>query len=261
MMNDNFLKVAKKAALEAGKVILKYSGNYGKRIIKEGDKSNFVTKADLEAEKVIIKTIQDNFLEHNILSEEIGEIDKGSEYTWVIDPIDGTITFASGLPYFTVSIGLLSKNMPIIGVIYQVIGQELYWAQKDKGAFLNGKKISVTNTKEFKRAVMATDFGHVQTRQNKINRFFLPLANKASYFYSIGSDAYCLALIARGLLDGFTTDAWVWDHCAGAVLITEAGGKLTDLSGNQIDWTKKRLEMVASNGLIHDQILEALKKS
>jgi len=141
-MEDNFLKVAKQAAIEAGKVIRKCSGEDLDLSLKNEDKSNFVTKADLEAEETIVKILTKNFPTHNIIAEENTKIDKGSKYTWVVDPIDGTITFVHGIPYFSVSIGLLENNKPILGAIY-IIGKHTkcfrcsslyfgFWAQKEK---------------------------------------------------------------------------------------------------------------------------------
>ena len=120
MNEDQFLKVAKQAALEAGKIIQNYSNKFGEKIIKSGDKSNFVTKADLEAEKVIVKILVDNFPEHSVVAEEGGGGDKKSEFIWMVDPLDGTFTFGQNIPYYTVSIGLLQNGKPIIGVINHV---------------------------------------------------------------------------------------------------------------------------------------------
>lgn len=257
-MNDDFLKVAKQAALEAGKAIAKYFGEENEHFLK-GDVSDFATKADLEAEKIIIEAITKNFPTHNIISEEAGKKNKKSKYTWIIDPLDGTITFATGLPYFAVSIGLLEENVPILGVINQVMTKELYWAQKGEGAYLNGKKITVSKISDFNKAVLGVDFGHRIRRQIKHDKYILPLMNKASYLYSLGSDAVILGLIAKGILDAFAVDAWIWDFAGGVIIVEEAGGKVTDPKGRPVDWTKDRLEIVASNGLIHNQILEALK--
>lgn len=257
-MKNDFLKVAKQAALEAGKVIKKYSGKYGEENIKGGDKSNFATIADTEAENVIIKILTSSFPTHNIIAEESGIKNKKSEYTWVIDPLDGTIVFKAGLPFFVVSIGLMKDNVPIIGVIYQVLTDELYFAQKGKGAYLNSEKIKVSQTNDMEEVMLAADFGHNKGRQIKFNNFVAPLMNKVSYVYSLGSDAFLMALLAKGIFDVFATDAYVWDFVAGAVIVREAGGKVTNFEGNEPDWSKERLSIVASNGAIHDQILEAL---
>lgn len=257
-MNNDFLEVAKQAALEAGKVALKYFGKEHALEIKGGDSSNFATAADLEAEKRIIKIIKNNFPDHSFIAEESGE-EGDSEYIWVIDPIDGTVSFSSGLPTFVVSIGLLKNNTPILGVIYQVLTKDLYYASKDGGAYLNGKRIKVSDTKDLEKAMLGIDFAHREKRMGKTQKYILPLIDKVRYPISIGSDALLLALISKGVLDGFATETNIWDCITGAILITEAGGKFTDNLGGEVDWSKMRLDIIASNGLIHKQILEALR--
>lgn len=257
-MEDNFLKVAKQAALEAGKVIQKYSGQVLLQSTKNQDSSDFATQADFESEKIIVQILTENFPDHNIIAEEKTRIEKGSEYTWVIDPIDGTISFAAGLPYFAVLIGLLKDKKPILGVIYNVSENNLYTTQKGKGAYLNGEKIQVSKRQNLEDALLDMDFGHRLQRKQKFNNYVSSLLEKVGYVYSIGS-AVPIALVAKGNLDGYVAQAWLWDFVAVTVLIEEAGGKVTDFEGREPDWSKERLSIVASNGLIHDQILEALK--
>ena len=256
---QDFLTVAKKAALEAGKIIQKYSANFGEKSFKGGDISNFATKADLESEKTTVKIITSNFPKHNIIAEENASVNKGSEYTWVIDPLDGTFSFAHGIPYFSVSIGLILNNKPILGVINHVSAKNLYYAQNGKGAFLNGKLISVSKINILAESACGLDFGHKKTRADNLKNYINPLINKIGYPYCVGSSVSTQALVAQGILDGYINAAWIWDFAAAAVILTEAGGKVTDFEGNEPDWSKERLNIVASNGLIHDQILEALK--
>lgn len=258
-MNDNFLKVAKQAALEAGKVISSYAGKAHQKNIKHGDSSDFVTEADLASEKIITKIIQQNFPKHNIVGEEDGKVDNGSEYTWVIDPIDGTFSFEIGYPSYGISIGLLKNNEPIVGVIYQVATSDLYSAENGKGAYLNDQKINVSTREKVEEAAVVLDMGHMQKRSVKFDLYIKPLLFKIGYPYSIGSAVGCLSLIAKGVFDGVINQAWVWDFVAGTVIVREAGGKVTDFAGQEPDWSKERLNIVASNGLIHDQILEVLK--
>lgn len=259
-MNDSqFLKVAKQAALEAGKIIQKYFGKKHQFKFKNEDKSDFATQADLESENKIVEILTKNFPEHNIIAEENGKIDKNSEFTWVIDPLDGTISFAAGLPFFSVSIGLLKDKKPILGVINHVSAGNLYFAEEGKGAYLNGEKISVNQTRKLQQAGVGLDFGHRQSRVKKIATYVTPIAGKVSYVYCFGSAVTTQAFLSQGILGGYVNGAWVWDFVAGTAIIREAGGKVTDFSGNEPDWNKDRLEIVASNGLIHDQILEALK--
>lgn len=251
------MKVAKQAALEAGKVIQKYSGKVHVKNIKNEDTSNFATEVDTEAEKIIVKILTKNFPSHNIIAEEGSRSHKNSEYIWVIDPLDGTFGFSHGMPYFSVSIGLLKNNYPIIGVIYHISAKDLYFAQADKGAYLNGDSIHVSQGRSLESAALAIGFG---SRKKRVEKSYIRLLiDKVGYPYSLGSAATKLALVAKGMFDAFVNEAWVWDFVAGAVIVREAGGRVTDFAGNEPDWSQERLNIVASNGLIHDQILEALR--
>lgn len=258
-MEENFLKIAKQAATEAGKLISAYAGKVHTINVKNEDASDFATEADLEAQKLIVSILSKSFPNHNIIAEEDERTDKGSDYTWVIDPLDGTISFAAGMPHYGVSIGLLENNKPILGVVYHIKFKDLYWATKGGGAYLNGKPIQVSNQHNLDQAGMVLDTSHRAKRQAKIDLYVTPLLTKVGYSYSLGSAVVALGLIADGSLDGTVNQGWVWDFTAGSVIVKEAGGLMTDLSGKEPDWSKDRLSIVASNGLIHDKILEALK--
>lgn len=258
MNEGKFLKVAKEAALEAGKVILKFSRQVGKLTLKHNDVSDFATKADVEAERAIVGILSKNSPDHNIIAEEGTNINKNSDYTWAIDPIDGTISYACGVPSFTISIGLLKIDKPILGVIYHIASDNLYFAEIGKGAFLNNGRIKVNHKDGLGRAVVSLDFGHKNQRQEKFKTYILPLMNKVGYIYNLGSGALSLAYTASGVLEAHIQTGEPWDSLGGTVIVREAGGKVTDFEGNEPDWNKERLSIVASNGLIHDQILEAL---
>lgn len=259
-MNNDFLKVAKQAALEAGRVIQKYSNKFGEKIIKNGDKSNFVTKADLESEKVIVKILTSHFPDHRIVAEEGGGNQKKSEFVWMVDPLDGTFTFGRSIPYYTISIGLLKNGKPILGVINHISFKDLYWAQIGEGAFLNGKKIHVSSKQILEETASVLGVGHRQKRQQKLDSYVNKLITKVGFPYEFGSAAVTSALVANGTLDLYVAGAYPWDFAAGTIIVKEAGGMVTDFEGNEPDLTKGRLNIVASNGLIHDEILEALKK-
>lgn len=258
-MNDNFLKVAKQAALEAGKVISSYFGKNNKIQVKNNDASNLVTEVDLKSEKAIIGIISQYFPTHNIITEESRNIDQGSEYSWAVDPLDGTISFVHGLPHFSVTIGLMKNNQPILGVIYNVLSQELYSAQVGKGAYLNGKKIRVSQINKLEQAVLQLGMGSIKRRADKLDRYVNPLITKIGYPYAFGSASTAYTFVAKGALEATIDGGWIWDFVAGTVITQEAGGKVTDFTGNEPEWSKERLEVIASNGLIHDQILEVLK--
>ena len=256
-MDEQFLKVAKEAAIEGGKIVLKYYQSeldlFGK-----GHYANFATKADLETEKEIVRVLTKNFPNHNIIAEEGGITDNNSEYSWAIDPIDGTIPFVDGIPVFGVSIGLLKNNQPVLGVINMVATDKLFWAQSGKGAYLNGKKIKVRQESSLQNSTLGVGFGHTE-RLLKFDRYFKPVAEKVRFVYNFGSAVSVLSYLANGMVDGYIIRANIWDIAAGAVLVTEAGGKVTDLEGLPVNWTDKKIFMIASNGLIHNQLVEALK--
>lgn len=259
MKEDNFFKIAKQAALEAGKVIMSYYGKKHKLMIKTGS-SDFATQADLAAEKIIVEIITKTYPAHNIIAEEKVRIDNKSSYTWAIDPIDGTISFAGKMPFFAVSIGLLENNQPIMGVIYHVAQKDLYWAKKGHGAYLNSNKISVSKTKKLSDATIAVGIGSIGMRQQKLEEYFFPLLDKVRYVYVINGGAMLMAYLAKGSLDATPNNAWIWDQAAAGVIIPEAGGRISDRYGKPVNWSKDRTEFIASNGLIHDRIIEILNK-
>lgn len=258
-MKEDFLKVAKQAALEAGEIIQKYVGKKHKKNIKNGDQSNFATEADIKSEKIIVSILSKAFPTHNVIAEEKARINKGSEYTWVIDPLDGTISFEHNLPFFSISIGLLKNNQPYLGVVYRVATKDLFWAIKNKGAFLNGKRIKVNKIKSLEESAVIVDLGHKQKRPPKLDLYIKAMIINAGYIYSFGSAVLTLGFVANGIVEAGISQAWIWDFAAVSVILTEAGGKVSNFEGREPDWTKERLNIVASNGLVHNQIIEALK--
>lgn len=255
--DSSFLEVAKQAAIAAGEVVKKY---YLKEHVlqNKGHFTNFATQADLESEQTIIRILKENFPDHNIIAEESGELSNGSEFTWAIDPIDGTIPFVDGIPVFGVSIALLKNNRPLVGVI-NIVGQdELFWAEKDKGAFLNGEPIKVRKEDSLKQSTIGLDLGHT-ARQQKLIKYWKPMVDEVRYVYLFGATVFALCNIAKGRMDAYIQQAYIWDLAAGAILITEAGGKVTNLSGGEPDFFAGKPELILSNGLVHDQILEVLK--
>lgn len=253
---EEYLKVAKQAARQAGEVIKRYS-KLEYQVFDKGQANNFATEADLESEKTIIGKINKAFPEHNIIAEESGASKKVCEYTWAIDPIDGTIPFTTGFPVYAVSIGLLKDNKPILGIINQVGTSELYWAATGKGAWVNETQIRVGKAKSLSESLVSFDFGHTQ-RLKKIKDYFDPVVEFVRQPFVINASAVNLAYIARGYFDATAISAYIWDLAAGTVLIEEAGGKVSDYLGNEIDWTNQRINLIASNGLVHDEFMKRL---
>lgn len=257
MSDSTFLKVAKEAALEAGEIVSKYAG-ISQRNVKNDDNSDVVTQADVEAEKKIVEILTKNFPEHNIIAEEDTRVKNNSEYTWIVDPLNGTLAFLAGMPFVDVSIALLKNSEPVLGVVYHISEKDLYSGEEGKGAYLNEDPIHVNGKSTLDDAIVSMDMGHRKVRKEKFDQYVLPLMDKLGYIYSLGSSVP-LGLVSKGTLDAYIARAWVWDLAAGSVIVREAGGKVTDFQGDEPDWSKDRVSVVASNGVIHDQILEALK--
>ncbi|MBU2541644.1 MAG: inositol monophosphatase [Candidatus Omnitrophica bacterium] len=259
MNKDKFAKVAIEAARQAGKIHKKY---FTKNIEIRTKSTSFdrVTIADIESEKKIVSLIRDYFLGHNFLAEENKYKRTDSEYTWIIDPLDGTNNFSHGLPIFCVSIALAKRDRIVLGVVYDVVHDELFFAQRNRGAYLNGKKISVTDADKLEEALLITGFYYDRGRQmienlENIKRFFLKNIVGLRRF---GSAALDLCYIACGRASGF----WEfilspWDFAAGKLIVEEAGGKVTGRDGQGVNIEKSFI--VASNGKIHKQMLEVLK--
>jgi len=216
--------------------------------------NDLVTEADHASEKAIIETIQKNHPDHFILSEETGEIKTSSEYKWIIDPIDGTINFANGIPICCVSIGLEKDGEIIIGSVYNPFMNELFVAEKKMGATLNNKKIQVSNKANVGNSCLVTGFPYtyVESKNGPIE-IFSALIRKAIPVRRLGSAAIDLCWVAAGRFDGyFEHHLQTWDSAAGFLMVKEAGGKVTDFSGN--DYSVYQKQILATNGLIHEEL-------
>lgn len=243
-------------AKQAGKII---EDNFGKiDKYEEKSRTELVTEIDKKVDDYIVKKIKEKYPEHDILIEESGKHDNDSEYTWIVDPLDGTHNFINKMPYFSVSIALAHKNKVILGVIYFPVLNELYTAEKGKGSFLNNKKIKVTD-KEFKQHnVMVFDahFG-AGDKENKL-RMFSNLVDHTSKARVFGCATLNLVYVASGRADlGVLVKTHSWDFAAGALIVEEAGGKVTELNGNE--WTINSDNIVSSNNKFHEKIIELLK--
>ena len=253
------LEVAKKATVLAGRKIvsLRKKGLTFKSKKRLGD---IATDADITSEKIILALLQKHFPNHNFISEEAGKTDSGSEYTWLIDPLDGTIPYSSGLPIFGVSIGLLRNFQPQLGVVIMPDSGRLFWAERGKGAYMNGDRIAVSLEKDLINCVVGFDVPYIGTRSDAINRRLLHLADKVRYPTMLGCASAGAVFVASGILDAYLHSAHPWDYAAGALIVSEAGGRVTDYRGNNIDWSKDWIDLFASNGKIHDEILSLIKQ-
>jgi myo-inositol-1(or 4)-monophosphatase len=247
------LEVAIEAALAAGKILEKY---FETEILKEYKEDlSVVTRADTDSEEIIREIITRNFPDHAMLGEE-GGLTGESEYRWHIDPVDATKNFANGLPIFAVSIALEYKGEVIVGVIHNPALRTLFYAQKDKGAYLNDKKIYVSKDDE-KTAIVTV--AHSQENKELGRNLYFSLPDKVRSIRNLGCTAMELAYIACGTFEaryqlGFST----YDFAAGSLLVKEAGGKITTLDGGE--WKFPENRFIASNGVFHDTLVQEVQK-
>ncbi|WP_339060368.1 inositol monophosphatase family protein [Tepidibacillus marianensis] len=249
------LDSVKEIALMGGKYL---KDHYLKAIrVDLKGKKDLVTEVDYASEKLVIAEIEKRFPDHSILSEEIGLIDKGSDYKWVLDPLDGTVNFARGIPLFGIILSLLYKEEPIIGVVYLPVLNELYYAEKSKGAFLNDEPIHVTETNELADAIISLGDFNIGLDDQTKNRVNDRLINIISQFSprtmrtkGFGSAAVDLTFLASGRTDAlFYGYSNPWDILAGELILKEAGGNVSQIDDLQL----------FSNKNLHDTILIRLK--
>jgi len=255
MIND-IIEISK----QAGLVIRE---GFGKtlQIDYKTNESNLVTQIDKASEKLITEFITKKYPGHSILAEEGGGTKRDSEYLWVVDPLDGTTNFAHGLPIFSVSIGVQKNDTTIAGVVYDVMRNIVYSAEKGSGAFSGSQKLNVTDRTKLEHSLLVTGFPY-NVAENPENAFerFEQLTKKARGIRRLGSAAIDFCYVAAGVFDGFwEVHLHPWDLCAGKLIVEEAGGLVTDFEGNQMDIYSKKI--LATNGKIHDQILNVFEQS
>lgn len=245
----------------ASKVVRRHFGKVGYEL---KGKANLVTKADVASQKAVLDIIRKRFPQHDYLAEEDAVKNTGADYTWVIDPIDGTTNFAHTFPQCSVSVALFYKNEPVLGGVANPATGETFLAQKGKGATLNGKKIHVSNTAKLAQALLVTGFPYNRfTRMPELLTRFEGFLNSCHDVRRLGSAALDLCWLAAGRTDGYWEDNLnPWDVGAGILILQEAGGKVTDYSGKKY----KKLPdygrtMLASNGKIHAQMLQIIRKT
>lgn len=266
--SKSFTAVAINTASKTGEWIQSKLGDFNSLQTKYSA-HDLVTEVDKGAETMIRNLIQTHFPTHAILGEEGVEPGpaasqsaleqmSGEEYLWIVDPLDGTTNFVHGFPYFSVSIALAHKGEVIVGVVYNPVHNELYVAEKGKGAYLKGKKMQVSSDKLLIDSLVATGFPADKDHALPINLQGLQsLTPKVRNIRVAGSAALHMAYVAAGRLSGF----WEiglnsWDMAAGALLITESGGKVTDTLGNPYSLGVRNL--LCSNGHIHDEFVQQL---
>ena len=254
-----FLEIAVKAARLAGQLIVQHLGKISKKDIGLKQTSDYVTTVDRESEKIIISTIKEHFPDHLFLAEEsLRECGKGT-YRWIIDPLDGTTNYIHSYPVFSISIALEYEGEIIIGVILDPLRNELFWAEKGAGAYLNCSSIEVSKVK-LNESLIATGFPFRSKEMiDSYLSLFRNLFLKVSDMRRAGSAALDLAYLASKRCDGFfELGLSPWDIAAGSLLIKEAGGIVTDFGGgDDYIWTGN---IVAGNSAVHKEILREVRK-
>lgn len=243
-----------KATDAAGVVIKEYFDKQFTISNKEGI-NNLVTEVDHKSEAIIIDIIKSNFPNHFILSEEVGEIAQDSEYKWIIDPIDGTVNYANGIPICCVSIGIEKNGKMIMGAVYNPFINEFFFAEKGLGATMNDKKITVTDRDDVVKSCLVTGFPYTYLdAPNGPLQVFEKFIRKGIPVRRLGSAAIDLCWVAAGRFDGFYEHKLsAWDSAAGFIIVEEAGGKVTDLKGDY--YNPYQPGIIASNGKIHDELV------
>ena len=255
MIND-IIYIAK----EAGQIV-REGFNKNLKIEYKSNDSDLVTNIDKASEKLITDFIKKKYPSHGILAEEGGSIKNSSEYIWVVDPLDGTVNFAHGLPIFSISIGLQKDGKTIAGVVYDIPNDVLYSAEKDGGAYSNNEKIRVSENSNIAHSILVTGFPY-NIRENPYNALekFVALTKASRGMRRLGSAAIDFCYVAKGVFDGFW-EVYLnpWDICAGKLIVEEAGGRVTDFNNNDISIHSKQI--LASNNKIHKDVVEILRQS
>jgi myo-inositol-1(or 4)-monophosphatase len=249
-------KISIEAAKDAGALLMDNLTKVKQKSFKA--KHDIVTEVDIAAEKIIVEKIKSAFPGHNILSEESGATKNNSEFSWLIDPTDGTMNYYHASPPFRVALCLMKNNQPLLSTIYNPAKDELYYAEKGQGATMNGKSIGVNENFDIKNSVVMT---HISSKKDARARTILALDNifkKTLHMRIFGSGIAAMTYVASGKFDVFfNVKTYPWDILPGALLVQEAGGIVTDIEGKNI--TTESTSVLATNGKVHKQMLELLE--
>ena len=252
---DNYLSIAIEAAKAAGKLQQFYAGG-DLEITTKSTNTDLVTKADKLCEKKIREIILAAYPDHAILGEEGGQ-EGESDHRWIVDPIDGTLNYAHGLPFYCVSIGLEIKGVLSVGAIYDSVKHELFTATKDGGALCNGEPIQVSEEREMSKAMLTTGFAYQKETVHENVEIFGRVHQHVRSIRRFGAAALDLCYVACGRTEGFwELNLSPWDVAAGNLILQEAGGTVTGGAGQPYQLGKG--VMVASNGRIHGKLIELL---
>ncbi len=256
MEKSSFRNAAILAAKAAGQIHQNY---FGRKIkIKTKDTEiNRVTCVDVLAQKKIVSILKKHFPTHGFLGEENLDSLRGAEYVWIIDPLDGTSNFSHKIPIFSVSIALAFKEKIILGVVFDPCKNELFVAEKGKGATLNGRKIKVTNNFDWENLIASTGFGYErgQLMKKNIKNIEVLLSKSVLDLRRMGSAALELCYVACGRFDAYWEyELNPWDFSAGKLIVEEAGGQVSDFKNREVNLTLG--SVIATNGVVHKRFLD-----
>ena len=258
-MSDKFPNLAFVAeiARQAGEIIR--AGQNRERHVESKGFADVVTDIDKASEKLIVTALEAAFPDHRIIAEEGGGSDQDSPFAWLIDPLDGTLNYLHGLPIYAVSIGLLYEGQPQLGVVYDPSRDELFAAERGRGAWLNDRPIRVATTPVLAQALLTTGFPYERTKRTHNNlREFAEVLMRVQDVRRPGSAALDLCYAACGRSDGhWELGLKPWDVAAGALIVSEAGGRLSDWQGQP--WQPFNEYLVATNGHLHAELLAVLQ--
>ena len=259
------LDIALRAAQAAGTLVMQESQPTMNRVAREKTMfADIVTVADAVSSDCICAMLAKFFPDYGILCEEVSDTpDLSKEFLWVVDPLDGTIAYANGLPHFAISVALVRDGEPVVGVLHFPKEGSTYWAEQGKGAYRNGERLRVSSTAQLRDAVLGVGYGY-QDRKYSLTRIALPLVDETRYLITYPSITYLLALVSSAALQGCLHfhGAFPWDLAAGVLIVQEAGGKVSDFDGKKVSVLQtENSGILASNGLVHDDILDLIGSS
>ncbi len=245
-----------RACMKASKVLIRDFGEIEKLQVSEKGPGDFVTASDKRVEKIIINELNVENSKYSVLSEEIGElIGKNKEKRWIVDPIDGTTNFLNGLPHFAISIAYEEKGEILSGIIFDPIKNEMFFAEKGQGAYLNNIRTRVSNKSDFKNSLLVTGGPRYTSNiKDKVFKEYIELAKKVRPpIRKSGSAALDLAYVAAGRFDGsWQRELKYWDIAAGIIILKESGGFINNLRGN--NYLQDKIDIVATNSKIHKEL-------
>ena len=253
------VEFVKNITLQAGQILQSFVGH--EMGVKHKGRTDLITKADNASEDFLIQSIRDKFPDHAINTEESGDLDGNHDHQWFIDPLDGTLNYAHGLPFYCASVAYAYKGELTLGVVYDPTRDECFYAERGQGALLNGKPIKVSNFQDLIECMLFTGFPNNKwgtPTDNTDN--FLRFSLLSQTVRRLGSAALAIAYVACGRLDGFwEVEINQWDVAAGGLIAREAGAVVTDVYGDP-DFLKEPVTMVGANPTIHKQMLTVLTK-